>query len=66
MSNRSFVCWTCRAVRRAEAQYSAARDVVCARCGERMEKLGWRARVPSRDDDRAWAELRELQRAGKL
>jgi hypothetical protein len=66
MSKRSYVCWVCRNVRRAEARYDESFLVRCPDCSEPMTELGWRVRVPRRDDLGAWDRLKEFHEAGKL
>jgi DNA-directed RNA polymerase subunit RPC12/RpoP len=64
VSNRSYVCWTCRYVRRAEALHGESSKLNCPECGHRLTELGWRARIPAKDDDEEWDRLREWYRTG--
>ena len=66
MANRSFVCWKCRSVRRAEATYGDASVPRCPECRGPLEELGWRARVPAKDDLAGWDQLRQLHRDGRV
>lgn len=64
MSNRSYVCWNCREVRRAE-QYQEGL-IKCPKCSGHCDELGWRARVPKKDDEKGWNLLRQLDAESNL
>lgn len=61
-SNRSYVCWPCREVRRAE--WGLEGTIRCPRCGGPAVELGRRARVPKKDDDEGWRLLKALHESG--
>ena len=57
MSNRTYICISCRAARRAEAAYGLKTDLRCSQCGGRLWELEWRWRIPRKQDDKGWREL---------
>src|SRR6185369_174861 len=58
MSNRTFVCLDCRISRRAVAVYGKPHDLRCTSCKLGLMELPWERRIPKKDDDRGWKDLR--------
>jgi hypothetical protein len=62
MSNRTWVCFTCRKSMRRAASYGPEREpaavVRCSDCGEPCSYLGYKIPVPSRRDRQGWDDLR--------
>ena len=58
MSNRTYVCLSCRTTKRAKPNSSAEPDYRCRLCGGNLEQLDWRRRVPRKTDNKGWNELR--------
>lgn len=64
MSNSTWVCFDCRESVRRPTEYPG--DVPCPQCGRACRCLGTRIRIPSRDDARAWYDLRVVIRDQRL
>ena len=63
MSNRTFVCLDCRTSRREAAQGGLNHAIRCQSCGKPLRELGWRWRIPKRNNDAGWKLLeRKVQR----
>ena len=62
MSSRTFICWPCRTSYRADVY--TQRDLRrCAECGEPISFVSEKVRIPKKDDDRGWEELRGRRRS---
>lgn len=55
MGNSSWACFDCRQAVRRPTHHRA--DVPCSRCGKPSSWIGYKIRVPVRDDKKAWGEL---------
>jgi len=56
LSNRTFVCFECRTTER-EPYGRWTRN--CRKCRARAEYVHYKFRIPKKDDDDGWAELRK-------
>lgn len=52
--NVTFVCTTCRTSTRSPASNSEHK---CVKCGELMEIIGYRIRIPKKTKDAAWKRV---------
>jgi len=59
MSNRTYVCFECRTTERVPIA-RLTRD--CRICHAPAEHVYYRFRIPTRDDDKGWRELRQRVR----
>ena len=64
MSNATWACFDCREAVRRPTQHADA--VPCPRCGNPCRGLGTKVRVPTKDDERAWQDLRVRVREERL
>ena len=57
-SKNNYVCIDCRVARR-EVPYklSLEKGATCHSCGNRMTSIGFRWRVPKKNDTRGWKKL---------
>jgi len=58
MSNRTYVCLDCRTSRRAVSAYGQQHDLRCSSCKHGLTELPWKRRIPVKDDDKGWRDLR--------
>ena len=57
MSNRTYVCCSCRTARRATAAYGLKTALRCSKCRGPLWELDRRWRIPKKHDVDAWADL---------
>jgi hypothetical protein len=58
MSNRTYVCLKCKTSRRAVAAYGKPHGLRCVKCSAGLAELPWERRIPAKDDDEGWQNLR--------
>ena len=59
MSSRTYICINCRFSKRAEANHGLNTDFRCPTCHGKLWELEWKWRIPKKNDDKGWKELRE-------
>ena len=60
MSNRTYVCIDCRTSSRAASACGLKTDYRCRLCSGELFEVSHRWRIPKRDDNKGWAELRQI------
>ena len=56
MSNRTYVCFDCRTTERVPAPRITR---TCRNCRKRAEHIYYKFKIPRKDDDKGWLELRK-------
>jgi uncharacterized Zn finger protein (UPF0148 family) len=56
MSNRNWVCFSCRITARKPASYQG--DVICPQCTKKCSYLGYKIPVPPKSKIKEWQKLR--------
>lgn len=60
MSKRTYICPDCRTAKRAETAHGLNTNYRCSQCQGVVVELPWRWRIPKKNDDDGWKELRKF------
>lgn len=57
MSNRNWVCFSCRITNRKSSRFAG--KAICPECGGELKNIGYKIPVPPKSKPKEWKKLRE-------
>jgi len=57
MSNRNWVCFSCRITNRKSSRFAG--EAICSDCGGELKNIGYKIPVPPKSKPKEWKKLQE-------